>query len=57
VLIGADEVTNLQMAKVFLLYMDNHPEGENKPAHLALTHAISNAGLFSLASPGKDPGK
>ena len=52
-----DGVTNLQLAKVFVLYMDNHPEEENKPAHVALLHAISNAGLFNLVSPGKDTGK
>jgi len=29
-----DGVTGLQMAKVFSLYMANHPEEENKPAHV-----------------------
>lgn len=52
-----DGVTSLQLAKVFVLYMENHPEEENKPAHVALLHAVSNAGLFTLVSAGKDNGK
>jgi Rap1a immunity proteins len=47
-------VTGVQMAKVFVLYMQNHPEEENKPAHVALTHAMTDAQLISLVSPGKD---
>jgi hypothetical protein len=52
-----DGVTGLQMAKVFVLYMENHPEEENKPAHVALMHALTNAGLVSLESPGKEKSK
>lgn len=52
-----DGVTNLQLAKVFVLYMDSHPEDENKPAHVALLRAVTNAGLYALASPGKDNAK
>ena len=52
-----DGVTALQAAKVFVLYMENHPEEENKPRQVALMHAMLNAGLVSLGSPGKDKGK
>jgi hypothetical protein len=52
-----DGVTPIQMAKVFSLYLDNHPEEENKPAQVALMHAMLNSGLVALVSPGKDKGK
>lgn len=52
-----DGVTALQAAKVFVLYMGNHPEEENKPRQVALMHAMLNAVLVSLESPGKDKGK
>ncbi len=49
-----DGVTGLQMAKVFVLYIENHPEEENKPAHVALMHSMLDAKLVTLTSPGKD---
>jgi hypothetical protein len=52
-----DGVTAPQAAKVFVLYMENHPEEENKPRQVALMHAMLNAGLVTLDSPGKDKGK
>jgi hypothetical protein len=52
-----DSIKSSQMAKVFVLYLENHPEEENKPAHVALMHAMLNAGLVTLESPGKDNGK
>jgi hypothetical protein len=52
-----DGVTAIQMAKVFSFYMDNHPEEENKPAQVALMHAMLDAKLVTLVSPGKDVGK
>jgi len=52
-----DGVTALQAAKVFVIYMENHPEEENKPRQVALMHAMLNAGLVNLESPGKDKGK
>jgi hypothetical protein len=52
-----DGVTPIQMAKVFSLYLDNHPEEENKPAQVALMHAMLGSGLVTLVSPGKDNGK
>src|SRR5713226_4423867 len=33
-------ITALQMAKVFVHYIDEHPEEENKPSHIALRHAM-----------------
>jgi hypothetical protein len=50
-------VTGLQMAKVFVLYIENHPEEENKPAHLALMRSMLDAKLVTVASPGKDAPK
>jgi hypothetical protein len=52
-----DGVTAPQAAKVFVIYMGNHPEEENKPRQVALMHAMLNAGLVNLESPGKDKGK
>lgn len=52
-----DGVSPVQMAKVFVLYMENHPEEENKDAHVALMHALLDAKLVTLVSPGKDTGK
>ncbi len=52
-----DGVTALQAAKVYVLYMNNHPEEENKPRQVALWHAMLNAGLVALVSPGKDKEK
>jgi hypothetical protein len=48
-----DGVTGVQMARVFVLYIENHPEEENKPAHVALMHAMLDARLVTLSSPGK----
>ncbi len=48
-----DGVTGIQMAKVFVLYIENHPEEENKPAHVALMHAMLDSKLVTLNSPGK----
>lgn len=50
-------VTTIQTAKVFVLYIENHPEEENKPAHVALMHAMLDAKLVTQVSPGKDNGK
>jgi len=52
-----DGVTATQVAKVFVLYMENHPEEENKPRQVALMHAMLNAGLVTLSPPGKDKTK
>jgi hypothetical protein len=52
-----DGITPIQMAKVFVLYMSNHPEEENKAGHVALMHAMSDAQLFTLESLAKDQGK
>jgi hypothetical protein len=46
-----DGVTTLQVAKVFLAYMQNHPEDENKPRQVALWHAMLNAKLVTLVAP------
>src|ERR1039458_3809995 len=48
-------VVGPQIAKVFVVYIANHPEEENKPSHVALMHATLDAGsvaLVALASPG-----
>jgi len=50
-------ITTIQTARILVLYIENHPEEENKPAHIALMHAMLDARLVSLVSPGKDPGK
>jgi hypothetical protein len=47
-------VTSLQVTKVFVLYMENHPEEENKPAHIVLWHAMLDSKLVTLVAPGKD---
>ena len=52
-----DGVTANQVAKVFVLYMENHPEEENKRRQVALMHAMTNAGLVTMVSPGKDAAK
>ena len=51
-----DGVKANQIAKVYLIYLQNHPEDENKPAHVALMHAMLDAGLVTLVSRGKDSG-
>ncbi|MGA7796511.1 MAG: Rap1a/Tai family immunity protein [Candidatus Acidiferrales bacterium] len=43
-----DGVTNTQMAKVFIVYMQNHPEEENKPLSDVLMRAMENAGLVKI---------
>src|SRR5271155_2742630 len=43
-------VAGPQIAKVFVVYIANHPEEENKPSHVALMHAMLDAGLVTLAS-------
>ena len=43
-----DGVTNEQMAKVFMVYMQNHPEEENKPLSDVLMRAMENAGLVKV---------
>jgi len=52
-----DGVTNVQVAKVFILYMGNHPEEENKPRQVELWHAMLGSGLVTLVSPGKSNGR
>jgi hypothetical protein len=52
-----DGVTTLQVAKVFMVYMQNHPEEENKPRQVALWHAMLNSKLVTLVASGKDVGK
>jgi hypothetical protein len=34
--------------------MENHPEEENKPAHIVLWHAMLDSKLGTLIVPGKD---
>jgi hypothetical protein len=46
-------VTDEQMARVFVSYMDSHPEEENKAPHVALLHSMLNGGLVSLGPPDK----
>jgi hypothetical protein len=48
-------VTTEQMAKVFVLYMAAHPAEENKLAHVALSDAMSDAGLltWTVYKPGQ----
>jgi PEGA domain-containing protein/Ssp1 endopeptidase immunity protein Rap1a len=50
-------VAGAQIAKVFVIYMANHPEEENKPSHVALMHAMLDDGLVSLpaATPASAP--
>jgi Rap1a immunity proteins len=44
-------ITAQQMAKVFVHYIDEHPEEENKPSHTALRHAMENSGLLNWRTP------
>jgi len=41
-------VNNEQMGKVFMAYMQNHPEEENKPLSDVLMRAMQNAGLVKV---------
>jgi hypothetical protein len=50
-------VGGAQIAKVFIMYMANHPEEENKPSHVALMHAMLDAGLVALVPTGNNAGK
>jgi hypothetical protein len=51
-----NDVTDDQMAKVFVLYMEKHPEEENKPPNVALLHSMLDSGLVSI-SLSADKGK
>jgi hypothetical protein len=46
-------ITALQMAKVFVRYIDEHPEEQNKPSPVALKNAMENSGLLSWRTPEK----
>ena len=52
-----DGVTAVQMAKVFVMYMESHPEEENKAAHVALMHSMLDSKLLTLVPYGKDKAK
>jgi len=43
-----DNVTVGQIVDVYLKYMNNHPEYENKTAHFGLIYAITNAKLVKF---------
>ena len=45
VIMMADDVTPGQIERVFLKYMSEHPEDENKPAYVGVVHALANAKL------------
>jgi len=46
-------VTDIQMAKVYVLYIEHHPEEENKPSHVALIHSMLDAKLVTIVAPVK----
>lgn len=43
----ADDLTVGQITRVFVQYMDKHPEQENEPAVWVLTEALHDAGLYN----------
>jgi hypothetical protein len=51
----SEGVNREQIAKVFVLYMAAHPAEENKLAHVALSDAMSDAGLltWTVYKPGQ----
>jgi hypothetical protein len=46
-------VTGPQMVKVFVQYIANHPEEENKPAGDVLYHAMTGSGLLTIVTEQK----
>ena len=46
-------VTDADMAKQFLLYMDNHPDEKEALPKIALMHAMLSAGLVKLTPAEK----
>jgi len=49
-------VSDADMAKSFLTYMDNHPEEKDAMPKIALMHAMVSGGLVKL-TPAQDQGK
>ena len=52
-----DGVTEAQMAREFLLYMDNHPEEKEALPKIALMHSMVSGGLVRLAPVDGDKKK
>lgn len=50
-------VTDADMAKQYLLYMDNHPEEKEALPKIALMHAMMSAGLVKLTPVDKEKDK
>jgi hypothetical protein len=51
----AGELTISQMSRMFVVYLDKHPEMDNKTTDFVLTKALVEAGMLALTNPPVQP--